>query len=522
MRKFGPHFFKRHKQPQGGAAKKTDPQSASLETPDDPETRETTNRVVIVGAGQVGMHIMARLAAENYDVVLIDESEEMVSKSREIADIASIVGNGCNPQIYSEIGLNKKDLFLAVTDSDETNLVACHIAQAFGCATKIARVRQPFYRSDQNTPLDDDFWKRMGVEVLFNQDLLTIREIEHLIENPGAIDTVFLNEDRVQIVAYKVKHDSLLIGRRLIGLADVPTFKNVLVVAINTDILPGESTSIIDKIKSKFKGHEGIKTRTLIPRGNYKIQEGDLLYLAGRRNHFTGIDHLFDPHLIREFNRVFILGGSILAHQLSEHVLRTYPGKTITLIEKTKREAYTASEALDPRINVMLTDPHDMESLIQEGLDKYSIFIGASGDEDDNVLTCLLAKEESQARTIAIVQSNTYTQLIKYLTIDAAISPKSLLVEDVLKALRRDVYDVLSAKEHDAEILEFVMSKNCALANQRLKDFRFPENAIVAFIFRGDDILIPRGEIKILPEDHLVIYSLRSAIPEVQDLFQLR
>lgn len=488
----------------------------------EPDKEEISNRVVIVGAGLVGIHIMERLAAEGYDVVLIDESEEMVNKSREIADVAGIVGNGCNPQIYSEVGLNKKDLFLAVTDSDETNLVACHIAQAFGCATKIARVRQPFYKSDNTTPLNDEFWKKMGVEVLFNQDLLTIEEVEHLIENPGAVDTVFLNEDRVQIVAYKVKPHSLLIGRRLIGLRDVPLFENLLVVAANTTALESKPVTIIDRIKEKFSHKESEKTQMLIPRGAYKIKEGDHLYLAGTRESFSGIGHLFDPGLIKEFSRVFIMGGSILSHELAEHIYKNYPGKNIYLIEKNKKKAYGASEALNPAINVLLTGPHDIESLIQEGLDRHSIFIGASSDEDDNVLTCLLAKEESHARTIAIVQSNTYVHLIPYLEIDAAISPKSLLVEDVLRALRRNVYDVLSAKEHDAEILEFVVPEKSPLANQELRDFRFPEGAIIAFIFRGDEIITPRGEIKILSEDHLVIFSLKSAIVDVQDLFQER
>ncbi|MES0491931.1 MAG: NAD-binding protein [Leptospirales bacterium] len=489
-----------------------------------PGKKNQSNRVIVVGAGQVGTHIMGRLAAEGYDVVLIDEDEDMVNKSREVADVGCIVGNGCNPQIYSDIGLNSKDLFLAVTDSDETNLVACHIAQAFGCETKIARVRQPFYKSDNETPLNDEFWKKMGVEILFNQDLLTIQEIEHLMENPGAIDTVFLHGGRDRIVAYKVKPHSLMIGRRLIGLRDVPIFENLLVVAVNTVTDINTKTSISNRLKEHFSTgkkskKEGLKTHMLIPRGDYKIKEGDLLYLAGVRKDFLGIGHLFDPGLIKEFTRVFILGGSILSHQLSQYILQHYPGKSIYLIEQTKKEAYLASESLDPRINVLLTSSHDIETLIQEGLDKYSIFIGASNEEDDNVLTCLLAKEETQARTITIVHSNVYSHLIQYLEIDATVSPKSLLVEDVLKVLRKNVYDVLSAKEHDAEILEFVVPEKSIMAGQRLRDFRFPENSIVAFIYRGESIIIPRGDSVIHCGDHMVIFSLRSAIEEVQNIF---
>jgi trk system potassium uptake protein TrkA len=213
---------------------------------------EINNRIVIVGAGQVGLHIMERLSNENYDVVLIDENEEMLKKSREKSDVGTIVGNGCNPEIYLEIGLNKKDVFLAVTDSDETNLIACNIAQTFGCRTKIARVRQPFYRSSESSLLNSEFWQKMGVEVLFNQDMLTIHEIEHLIDNPGTIDTVFLNKDKVQIAAYKVKPGSLLIGRRLIGLRDVPLFENILVVAVSSYYVKEDHINLIDAIKKKI------------------------------------------------------------------------------------------------------------------------------------------------------------------------------------------------------------------------------------------------------------------------------
>jgi len=485
------------------------------------QSEQGHSRVVIVGAGQVGMHIMQRLSAEGFDVVLIDENEEMVNKSREMADVAGIVGNGCNPEIYSEIDLNHSDLFLALTDSDETNLVACHIAQAFGCTTKIARVRQPFYKLEENTPFNHEFWQKMGVEVLFNQDSLTIREIDHLIENPGTLDTIFFAREHVQIAAYKVKPNSLLLGRRLIGLRDVPMFENLLVVAVNTSQEKKEPNNLTERLKNKVLLKDNLKSTMLIPRGDYKIREGDLLYLAGQGKDFSGIGHLFDPDLVKEFKRIFILGGSILSHQLAEYLIGKYSKTETFLLENSKKTAYTASESLNPRVHVLLTGSHDIDSLLQEGLDEKSIFIGASPDEDDNVLACLLAKEKSRARTITVVQSNTYSHLVKYLEVDAVISPKSLLVEDVLKSLRKNVYDVISAKEQDAELLEFVVLENCFMVNQKLKDFRFPENAIIAFIFRGEDVIIPRGEVIIQSNDHLIIYALKSAIEEVQNLFKV-
>ncbi|MDH5716724.1 MAG: Trk system potassium transporter TrkA [Spirochaetia bacterium] len=477
--------------------------------------KEAAKRVVILGAGQVGTHIMERLSKEGYHVILIDENEENIRIARELAEAATIVGNGCNPLIYFQIGLNEKDLFLAVTDSDETNLVACRLARAFGCQTKIARVRQPFYRSFENTPIDSHFWKRWGIEVLFNQDELTIQEIEHIIENEGAIDTVFLNGDKLQVVGYRVKPNSLLCGRRLVGLRDVPIFENLLVAAVSTmQPLEQNASEASTKQKNKPKEH------TLIPNGDYRVKEGDLLYLCGVKENFSGIGELFDPDLVKGFKHIFILGGSLLANHIAERFSKKYSRKTIYLLLKNKNEARVASESLSSKIHVLMADAHDINDLKDEGLDKHCIFIAASASEDDNVLACLLVKEETRARTISIIQSSTYMHLVPYLDVDVAISPKLLLVDDVLKALRGGAYDILSAKDKDAEILDFVVTKKSNIAGKTLKECSLPKNSIVMAVSREEEIIIPRGDTKINIGDHLVFFALKTAIKEIREIFQ--
>ncbi|MCB1146764.1 MAG: Trk system potassium transporter TrkA [Leptospiraceae bacterium] len=483
--------------------------------------KNLTSRIVILGAGQIGTHILKRMADDGYDVVVIDSDENAIDTAANIADVATLVGDGTDPNMYEEIGLNEKDLFLAVTDSDEINLIACRIASAFGCQKKIARVKQAHYSYTNNERLNLKFWQDFGIQVLFNQSELTYHEIEQLLENPGAIDTIRLLENRLQLIAFRVKKNSLLCDRRLVGLRDVPIFQDLIVAAVTTsaDLKNSKNVKLLRNLKLPVdRGRDC----TLIPRGDYRIQEGDLLFICGKKENFDGIGELFDPDLNRDFQSIFILGGSILARYVAESMVVKYPGKKIFFIEKTKRSAYEASEELNKKIKVLLTDVHDIESVIEEGLGKSSVFIAASNSEDDNLLACLLAKEEAHARTIAVVQNTTYMHLIPYLDLDAAVSPKLLIVDDVLKALRHSVYDVLSAKTDDAEVLEFVVHEKSICAGVILQDFRFPVNAIIIGIQRDDNIMIPRGTTRLETGDHVVIFARRSAIADVQYVFQPR
>lgn len=471
-----------------------------------------TTRVVILGAGQIGTHLMQVLSQDGYDVLMIDEDEDRVKEFSKQAEIAFVVGNGTDPQIYIDNNLQENDLFLAVTNSDETNLIACRIAKAFGCQTKIARVRQPFYREYENTPINKNFWKNMGVEVLFNQSHLTTQEIERLIENRGAIDTVSLNDGRLSLIGYRVKGNSLLCGRRLVGLRDVPKFQNLIVAAVTT-------CRYDTKTMPKGGGRRFQKEETIIPRGDYKIQESDLLYLCGKKEDFEGVGQLFDPDMSLETRHIFILGGSVLARELCQDLLRKYPQKTIYLIEPDKRSAYEGADKLNEKLHILNIDPHNLKPMIDEGLDQRCVFIAASNNEDDNLLSCLLVKEETRARTISLLQNPSYMHLVPYLSIDAAVSPKLLIVDDVLRALRKNVYDVVSAKGADTEIMEFVVAETSIAAGQKLQEFRFPANSILIALFRNEETIIPQGNTRMQPEDHVVVLALRSAVKDVQYIF---
>ena len=492
-------------------------------------------RVIILGAGQVGSHIAQRLSTENYDVILIDEDEEKIKESRFIADIGTYVGNGCDAQLFVNINLNEKDLFVAVTSTDEANLIACHIAKAFGCSVKIARVRQPFYKNLPERSLGTEFWRKLGVEILLNQDEITSKEIVKLVDNPGSVGAIELGRSDAQLVAYRVKKHSLLIGRRLIGLKDVPMFDNILVVAVvrsqdNSSSNPDEKSLSPIHIKApteyylKYNYRKNRKAvhhfeEILIPQGDFRIQEGDVLYISGLKKDFKCIRDLFDYESAKDLKNIFILSSSSLACLVAKNLMIKYSRKDIYLITKDKREAFYLRDNIHPKINVLLVDMHNIQELIHEGLDERSIFIGASDNEDDNVVACLLVKEETEANTIAVVQSSIYTQLIPYLEIDALVSPKILLVDDILKALRKNVYDVLFSKGLSAEVLEFVIRNNSSHINKKVKELDMPKSSIIAIIIRKEKPMIPNGKTKIIRGDHVIVFTLRNALEDLQSFF---
>ena len=494
-------------------------------------------RVVIVGAGEVGSHISQKLSRANYNVILVDSDEEKIQESRFLADIGTYIGNGCDVQVYIDIQLNEDDLFIAVTSSDESNLIACHLAKAFGCEVKIARVRNSFYAAKEGGPVDVAFWKNLGVEVLFNQDDITSKEIIKLIENPGSVESIDLGKNDLQLVAYRVKENSLLCGRRLVGIRNIPKFDSALVVAAIRDdsysrhhyhhdhytapiYIKAPTDSAFRNHNKKSKREEHLhQTKTLIPNNNFKVQEGDILYISGLKVNLKNIGYLFDSDIPKQIKHIFIFSESNLAFLLAETLSRKYSKNDIYLVLKNKKNAYAARNQLNPKIHVLLVDIHNVQELINEGLDENCVFIGASDKEDDNILACLLVKEETSARTIAIVQSSIYNHIVSYLELDAAVSPKILLVDDVLRALKREVHDVLFSKGSDAEVLEFIVKEDSKYVGKMLNQISFPVNAVIAAMIRGERSIIPQSSTIFMPEDHVIVFALKDSIGEVENFF---
>ncbi len=486
-------------------------------------------RIVILGAGEVGKHIMQRLAADGYNVIIIDRDEEKLKEATQLADVGTFIGDGGDATIYKQLHLNNKDLFIAVTNIDEINLVACRIVKEFKCLKSIARVTHNYYQEHQHGILNRNFWKNFGIDTLFNQSLITIQAFIHLIEMPGALEVIEL-QDNIELVAYKVKENSLLHGRKILSLRKLNSFKNILIAGVSKTsnqkkkhyVSPIHIKAPTDKDfkdtakRSIYRAYR--MENTLVPKSDYVIQEGDILYLCASSAELKKVNSLFDPDTHEKKKNIFILGASDIAHQLADQLSQRYPRKRIYLIASTKKEAFYCEEKLNPKIRVLLSDVHNIQELINEGLGVNSIFIGASDNEDDNVVACLLVEEEVGAMTLPLIHSSIYIHLIPYLHINSFISSKLLLVDDVLRALRSDVYNVFSTKWADAEVLEIIIHTNTIWENQALKDITFPTGSIVLMLIRDGKVKLVDGDTVLHTEDHVFCFVLREVVASLQKM----
>ncbi len=476
-------------------------------------------RIIVIGAGQIGMYLVGRLSDEGFNVILVDEDETIREQAKSV-DASFIHGHGCDPSLLSKLQFTRDDMLIAVTNYDEVNILACQMARAHGCPTTIARVYRSFYREYEDSPISKNYWKDNGIDLLFNQTAIATREIENLIENPGTIDTIPLHEGRLQINVYRVKENSLLSGKRLVGLQHVKKFEDLLVAAVTTNMVVEEKKP---GFFSLFRGDrvevERTIDKTVIPRGDYVIKTGDLLYISGKKDSFDGVGEIFDPEIKKSFKHIFILGGGIFSERLAERLVEKYSGKTVYLLIKDKRRSYYITDYYREKIQVLNIDFDRMDILKDEGLDENCIFIAASNDEKNNILSSLMVKEKTGARTIAIIQDTQFVQLMPYLAVDAAIVPKHLLVEKLLRIFHYNVFDVISAIGDDIELMEFILQENGRALGKPISECELPRESIIVGIFRNGEMVPAKGNTVLEANDHIIIFARRNLIDKINDIF---
>ena len=495
-------------------------------------------RIIILGIGDIGQYLINVLSHDGYNIIAIDMNKEKMEQLTEKKDISVIIGNGVDIKIYEQLNLQPNDVFIAVTYREHVNLLACYFAKSFGCNTNIVRVEHASLSLLDGAALLKKMpllWKNLGVDVLFNQTEITINEIERLVENLGAEEIVYIHENALELAGYRIKENSLLCNRIIMGLDSVPSFQGIIIPAI----IPSKSkqnkaiqkkrelkSSVLRFNKKKdAPAPEDIDDYddyefTIIPDKNYKMQEGDLMFLCGKPSKLKNIGRIFDPNFTFADKHIFIFGESYLTVEIAKKLSKKYPNRSIYLIVKTKSIAYSYRERLSNRINIILGNIHSIDTLIEEGIDERCVFIGASSDEDENILACSLVKEETSARTIAVIEKPTSKHLVKYLEIDAAVSTKQLMADYVLNTLQKEFFYVISTKGKDTELIEFSIDPRSQVVHQEIRHLLFPKGSIIVAIFRKNGtLIIPQGKNKILSGDKVIIFALKKVIPELKKLF---
>ncbi len=452
-------------------------------------------KIIILGAGQVGSSIAEILSRENNDITLIDRDRGLLNSLQDKMDIRTIVGEASSPEVMIQAGADDVDLLLAVTNSDEVNMVACQVAHTlFKTPTKMARVRSQDYLkhpklfADQCIPIDS----------IISPEQIVTNQIKRLIEYPGALQVIDFAGGKIHLVGLKAYYGGALVGQQLRELNDHLPSVNTRVAAIYR------------------------QDSAIIPTGRTVIEPDDEVFFISTQEDIRKV--MQELRSIEEVGtKVILAGAGNIGLQLAQSLEQS--GFQVKLIERNGERAQLASEKLENSI-VLHGDAADEELLRQENIDNMELFCSLTNADEANILSAMLAKRLGARRTMAIVNRSAYVDLIESSVIDIAISPRVSTVSALLSRVRRgDVVAAHSLRRGVAEAIEAVAHgdrKNSKLVGRKLSEIKLPEGATIGAILRQDKLVKLNKEVVVEELDHIIIFVIdKRRIPEVEKLFQV-
>lgn len=451
-------------------------------------------KIIILGAGQVGSSVATNLVSEANDITVVDIEQKALQALSERYDLQTLQGVASHPSVLARAGANDADMIIAVTNSDETNMVACQVAYTlFHTPTKIARVRNVDYL--KSTALFSQ--EALPIDVLISPEQVVTDYIEKLIGFPGALQVLDFAGGKAQMVAIKVNGDSLLSGKQI-------------------SQLPKQLPDVDFRIVTIFRRGKGI-----IPDGDTVIEHDDELFIiAAPKNIRTFLKAI--RHMDKSVKRIMIAGGGNIGVRLAKQLEDRYQVKVIETLPKAAKKA---SEILKKAI-VLRGDAADEELLIEENIDDTDIFCALTNADEANIISCMLAKRLGARKVMSLINRAAYVDLVQSDVIDIAISPQQATIGSLLAHIRRgDVVVVHSLRRGAAEAIEAVAHGDHNSSNvvgRTLDKISLPNDTSIGAIVRGDDVIIAHHDTVIEAEDHVILLVAdKRRVPEVERLFQV-
>lgn len=445
-------------------------------------------RIIIIGAGEIGYNIADILSKEANDVVIIDRNEEQLKRVSENLDVQTIVGSGSSPDVLKKARLNKSDMVVAVTDSDETNIVACLLAATQSrVPLRIARIRNP--ELNGNSPL---FAKNhLNVDLSINPEREAVKNAVNLMEFPGASEIIDFAQGRIKLVGFNVGAGCTVLGKKLREIREMTGGKKVLIVSITRG------------------------GKLIVPIGSSVIKENDYIFTVAESTEVRNTLRFFGKD-VDPPRKAIIMGGGITGLMLSE--LLEKKGIAVKIIEKRQDRCETLASRLN-KVVVLHGDGTGQELLKEENIKDTDYFIAVTNDEGANILGALLAKQLGAKKVISRINRVDYAHLIPTVGIDGVINPRHAAISKILHYIRKGkIISAAPLYDERAEIFEVVALETSEITNKPLKNINIPRGTIVGAIVRGDEIIIPGGSSVVFPGDHVIIFTLHSAIPQVEKI----
>ena len=448
-------------------------------------------KAIIVGAGEVGFQLSKVLLAEGYDVVAIDQSQSACNRLSETLDLMTLCGSGSAPSLLETAGISNADLLISVTNSDETNILASLIAKRCGVKNKIARVSDSTYFNNRIITRSD-----LGIDHMINSEKLCAAEFIRILRSAEAREVVDFADGKVQLVAFNIESDNPLIGFTIEEISGREIFSELRFVAIKTR--GGQST--------------------IMPRGSDKITAGDEVFVMGSRMAVTNIMKISGISTSHNLERLVIAGASPIGIEVAKQLESS--SVKVSIIEPDIHKAEQASSILKKAI-IIHGSFLERHILAEAGIREADSFISVTGDDEDDIMSCILSTAEGADRTIPLIQEPTYLPILASITeIDSAVSRHLTLVNDILRLLRTgNVLKDILIKDIDAEVLELVVGPKSKVCNKKIRSINFPRETVVGAIVRSGKVVLPEGNVIIEAGDDVVIFSQPESIPQIESLF---
>ncbi len=443
--------------------------------------------IVILGAGEVGYSLAKILCYEKHDVVLVEQSEDRLKRAKDSLDIKVIGGSASSYRVLEDAGIKSADMMVAVTNVDEVNLVACMIANQYRVPKKIVRVKNREFATSA-APLNAE---TLNIDLIIHPESEVAEAVVKLLKQTAATDIVEFEGGRLIMIGIKLDNKCQILEQSLAQVSDSYAELSFRTVAIQR------------------------RDRTIIPHGSDIFMNGDRVYVTSKRESLPEILRLTGKENVKMEN-VMILGGG----QTGAEIARTLEAElNVKIIESNADKTEILADKLEKSL-VIRGDGRDLNLLALEGIIDMDAFISVTGDDETNIISCLMAKHLQVPRIISLINKSDYTPIIPTIGIDAYVSKQFVTVDNILKFIRRgSIVSVASIPGISAEIIEFLTHKDAKICKKALKDTHLPKGAILGAVVRGEDIFIPVGTTKIQEGDRVVVIALPPAIREVEKLF---
>ncbi len=442
-------------------------------------------KIVIIGAGAVGFELARTISRREHDVWLVERDAEVLDKASEQLDCRFVAGNGVSPGTLRDVGMRDCDLFAAVTDRDEVNIIACQTAHALGAGIKVARVRGEEYYEGHRLLLD-------GVDLAINPDHEAVGTIREVLFQTGASEVHDFAGGQVRIIGARVEPGSRVADRTL--------------AEINRDL--GQRIALVTTV---VRGDQ-----TLIPRGDTVIREGDEVFLAGRRRTVER-SLIYFGAVGRRLQRVMILGANAMGRELARDLVAA--GVRVKIVDPDEERCRVASAQLKKAL-VLHGEGTDASLLESEGVADMDGFVAVGSDEETNIMACLLARHQGAGKTVCLVDRPDYVPLLSLVGIDAAVSPRLSTSDWIASFVKRGA--VISSESlgfTGAEILQLRVGEGCSWLGRPLVDLDFPRDAVIAAVLKRGRVVTPRGDTVLAAGDEVVVFALPGSRDEIEGFF---